>query len=188
MSGVSVGSPDGNQRRTAALGRAVSEVIDPSPSDAAHDGGWSFLTLWMFPDIVHARWSGSDGTLPVDRWIGAQAGRDRNDLKLAYRRWRIFGDILLQGSPLLGEDELVALTERSALARNQRVVRVAARQILQPGAPENRSAHARELMKAITYRTGPLILDLLSDEDLTQLVGDLATEVAARRKGGSRFL
>ena len=93
-------------------------MINPSPSDAAHDGVWSFLTLMLFPDILADRWPATSpsGELPRDRWIGRQAGRDRNYFKLAWRRWRILGTVMSETGDAFGEDEFGALFERSAVA------------------------------------------------------------------------
>lgn len=163
------------------LGKALAEIIDPAPSDAAHPEVWSFLTLWIFPDVVAARWPLHDGVLPKDRWLGSQGGgRDRNHLKTWWRRWCLFGDLLLVEGKSLGEDELVNLTERSALARNSRLVRAAARVILShPGS--DRMTFSRELLKALTYQTGPLALDALDDEEMEALVTHVAAEVQQAR-------
>lgn len=174
------GAKESRDLYAARLGRVLVETIDPSPADAAHDGVWSFLSLQLFPDYVMHRWPlNADGVLPRDRWIGAQDGRDRNFLKSCWRRWRVFGDLTERRPVPLGEDEYVALLERSALARNQRVLRLAAEQIL--AAPEGlaRTTFAREFMKRITYQTGALSLDLLNDEELGALVSAAAADVLA---------
>ena len=93
MAGVDLGSATDNAVHSMCLGRAIADVVNPSPSDVAHDGVWSFLSLMLFPDVLASRWPAASpvGELPRDRWIGRQAGRDRNYLKLAWRRWRILG-------------------------------------------------------------------------------------------------
>lgn len=159
------------------LGRALEEVIHPGPSDAAHDGVWSFLALKVFPDIVHARWPMSGRRLPADRWIGKQGGgRDRNFLKLSWRRWKALGTVLEvpEGKVCLGEDEFGALLERSSLARNNSLIRVAAREIIDYAGRGPRMQFTRELMKLITYQTGPLDLQILSVEDLAEIVHSCA--------------
>ncbi|MEE8868168.1 MAG: DUF6339 family protein [Acidipropionibacterium acidipropionici] len=176
LSGIDLSSLDGRQRHGLVLGRAIAEVIDPVRADAAHDGVWSYLSLRVFPDVVHARWPGerSQGKvkLPVDRWIGGAGNRDRNYLKLAWRRWMILGDIMETASPLLGEDEFVQLLERSAVARNKLLVREVAKVILEygPDQPGGRSQFARDFMKLACMKTGSLYLDILSEDEVRDFV------------------
>lgn len=165
-------------RFSAHVGRSISEVIDPLPSDAGHNGVWAYLALRVFPDVLARRWpSSDDGKLSKDRWVGPQLGRDRNYLKVCWRNWRTFGDLLLQGHQLLGEDELVQFVERSTLARNPRLLRAAAKVVLGEGAPKNRMDFTRELTKRISWRSGSILLDLLTDQELEDMVKDLAAEV-----------
>lgn len=187
MQGVEATDQNSHAIHAKALGRAVAEVISPGRSDAAHDGVWSFLSLMLFPDLVAARWGlRSDEELPLDRWVGAQLGRDRNYLKLSWRNWTLLGDIMESAAPPLGEDEFLALMERTSLARNKRLIRLAALAIIDAGTkPEisSRSDFARRLMTRLTYQTGPLLLDVLSDGDLAQLVDEQCRDTYASYAG-----
>lgn len=184
MRGQRTGTKLEKDRHGVLLGQAISDVIDPIPSDAAHDGVWSYLALMLFPDLVLARWPGeaATGELSSDRWIGSQLGRDRNYLKLSWRRWQVLGPVTEGGGQPLGEDEFGALLERTSVARNTRLVMAAAGQILAFKDHAARSDFAREFMKELTYLTGPLNLELLTDEELTRLTGDLARSVAERSR------
>ncbi len=186
LSGVSTGSKRDNDRHGIALGRALNSAIDPSPSDAASDGVWSFLSLVIFPDVMHARWAADPATheLSPDRWIGKQAGRDRNYLKLSWRRWRVLGPLMEEATAKLGEDEFGALLERSAVARNIRLVRLAAAEIVAFRDDGARTEFARALMKRVTYQTGPLNLDILTTEQLSDLVHECG--IAVLRSGAPR--
>lgn len=181
LEGVGTGSKALNDLHAIRLGKAVSVEIDPSPSDAAHDGTWSFLSLMLFPDVVLARWpaDSESGGLSSDRWIGAQLSRDRNYIKLSWRRWQLLGPVMESAESPLGEDEFGALLERTAVARNVRLVRVAAREIVGFRSGP-RMVFARELMKEITYLTGPILLDVLDDSQLEAVVRE-AVGVVARR-------
>lgn len=180
LDGADLSTLGGQQRYGLVLGRAISEIIRPIKADAAHDGVWWYLSLRVFPDVVLARWPGQKQQgkvqLPADRWIGGSGYRDRNYLKLAWRRWMLLGDIMVTATPPLGEDEFVNLLERSAIARNKRLIREIAKTILEygPGHPEGRSKFARELMKAICSRSGAVFLDLLDDREIHDLVQDQA--------------
>lgn len=193
LDGIDLSTQEGRQRHGLVLGRAIAEVIDPVRADAAHDGVWSYLTLRVFPDVVHDRWPGerSQGrvNLSVDRWIGGTGNRDRNYLKLAWRRWMILGDIMETASPLLGEDEFGALLERSAVARNKPLVREVAKVILEygPDQPGGRSEFTRGFMKLVCMKTGSLYLDILSDDEIRDFVRREAAGVVrskARRAVG----
>lgn len=147
----------------AQLGKALYQALRIMPADAAHAGTWSFLTLVVLPDVAVTRFA----DLPDERGLGNK--RERNVLSRAWMRWEALGDTLLAGNPLLGEDELVGLLERTAVARNRALVRALAAAVLSytEGA---RSVYARELYKLVRRRTGPLMLDLLSVEELATLV------------------
>lgn len=170
------------------LGRAIAEVIDPIPADASHDGVWSYLSLRVLPDVVYARWPGEtivgELRLPADRWIGVQSGnQDRSYLKQAWRRWTILGDVMGDADPLLGETEFGALLDRASLARNQRLVRECARAILKYGAdqPGGRAEFARKFTGLIAARTGSMLLDILSDEELADFVEEEASGIVRSR-------
>ena len=170
---LDAGSKSANDMHAIQLGRALAQEISPNPSDVAHDGAWWFLSLMIFPDLVADRWPPKDGKLPADRWVGGKPGRDRNYLKTAWRRWMMFGELLLEAETPLGEDELVNLLERSSVARNHRLIRAAAKQIVGHQGSQ-RMDFARELMLRLTYQTGPLVLDIWPNDELQGLVEDIA--------------
>lgn len=182
LESVPTGSKLVNDIHGIEVGRALGSVIDPSPSDAAADGVWSFLSLSMFPDVMNARWPADPTTheLSRDRWIGRQAGRDRNYLKLCWRRWQLLGPVMETAAARLGEDEFGALLERSAVARNIRLVRIAAQEVVAFSDDGARTEFARALMKEVTYHTGPLNLDILSTDDLSDFVRACAASVLSR--------
>lgn len=137
-------------------------------ADAAHRETWNFLSAVVFPDVVWARFP----DLHEDRFLGHQ---QRNALRRVWRRQEMLGELLGLGGPhRLKEDELVGLLERSALARNRRLVVAAATVVLQRGAMEKRDHWARDFYKRLTHVTGPLLLDVLHDDELTSLVNDVA--------------
>lgn len=177
LDGIDTHSREGRDALGVALGQAIEDVIHPVPADVAHDGTWSYLSLVVFPDVVNRRWPGEVRNarliLPDERWIGHQTTtRDRNYLKLSWRRWIILGEVMREARPRLGEDEFGALLERTAVARNRRLVTAAARTIILRGPryPGGRMEFARQFMKRIAERTGPLLLDILSDEEILSVV------------------
>jgi hypothetical protein len=145
-----------------ALGRTLHEHLRIIPADAAHDEAWSFLTLVVFPDVAVFRFP----DMHVDRLIGAP----RNVLRRTWSRQEVLGDLLRSTDRPLGEDELVGLFERSALARNHALVRRLAVAVLAYDGPAARSEWARDLYKRVTFSTGPRLLDALSDTELDAII------------------
>lgn len=181
-----VGKNQDNNRFGVQLGKAISETIPILPADAGHDGLWHYLTLYVFPDVVFRRWpQQADGRLPIDRWVGAPTGYDRNYFRLSWRRWQAFGETLETIEPPLGEDEFGGLLERTAVARNKRLVRACALEVSRFSAGTEfeggRMAFTRELMKLVSIRTGPYVLDMLPDEDLIRLVAECRELVVSKQ-------
>lgn len=144
-----------------ALGRALHEHLEIVPADAAHDETWSFLALMVFPDVVVQRFP----DMATERLLGTP----RNALRRTWFREDVLGDLQHSAKRPLGEDELVGLFERSALARNHFLVRRLAVAVLSYEGPA-RSAWAREVYKQVTLVTGARLLDALSDDELDDLI------------------
>jgi hypothetical protein len=155
----------------AKLGRALHESLRIIPADAAHGSTWSFLTLVLLPDVAVTRFS----DLADERALGTK--RERNVLSRAWIRWETLGEVLFDGTPVLGEDELVGLLERTAVARNRALVHELAKVVLGYAGNTARSEYARELYKLVRRRTGPLMLDLLSSDKLAHLVQAEAAKI-----------
>lgn len=155
-----------------ALGRVLHEQLEIVPADAAHNETWSFLALIVFPDVAVKRFP----DMHRDRLVGTP----RNALRRTWFREEVLGDLQRSAEHPLGEDELVGLFERTALARNHTLIRRLAMTVLAYGGPA-RSAWARELYKHVTFETGPRLLDALSDDQLDAII-----RIAARRASGER--
>jgi hypothetical protein len=152
-----------------ALGSILHEHLRIVPADAAHDETWSFLTLVVFPDVAVLRFPG----MHADRLIGSP----RNVLRRTWFREEVLAELLHSTDRPLGEDELVGLFERSALARNHGLIRRLAVAVLAYEGPMARSEWARELYKRVTFTTGPRLLDAMSDAELDAIIHQ--TEAAA---------
>jgi hypothetical protein len=148
-----------------ALGRALYESLEIVPADGAHDETWNFLTLVVCPDVAVRRFS----DMHVERMLGTP----RNALRRTWFREAVIGDLQRTAVRPLGEDELVGLFERSALARNHTLVRRLAMTVLAYNG-RGRSDWARELYKQVTFTTGPRLLDALSEDQLDDFIGSAA--------------
>jgi len=152
-----------------ALGHTLHEQLRIIPADAAHDEIWSFLTLVVFPDVAVSRFP--------DMHASRLIGTPRNVLRRTWFRQEVLGDLLHSTDRPLGEDELVGLFERSALARNRTLIRRLAVAVLAYDGPMARSEWARDLYKRVTFSTGPRLLDALSDTELDAIIH--GTELAS---------
>jgi hypothetical protein len=146
----------------ARLGQALHEALGIIPADAAHQETWNFLTLVVLPDVALTRFP----KLTEERALGGP----RNVLRRAWLRWEILGELLTRGQPTLGEDELVGLLERTAVARNRALVRALAERVIGYDGRRARSEYARDLYKRVRHQTGPLMLDLRSERELAELI------------------
>lgn len=162
------GMVDGSGRISVAiptydwvLGRSLYQHLRIVPSDAAHAPTWNFLSLMVFPDLVWARFP-----LPSEE---RALGGPRNVLRRAWRRHELLGELDGHGAETLNEDELVQLTERTSLARNRALVVELARRVIDHQGPA-RMVFTRELCKRATFATGPLLIDCLGPQDLSDLV------------------
>lgn len=156
----------GNRQFDWVMGRALFEHLRIVTSDAAHKGTWNFLSTLVFPDLIWARFPDPS----EERILGGQ----RNVLRRAWRRYELLKELDGRGAEQLNEDELVQLTERTALARNRELVQAVARSVLthQGG---RRMEYTRDLCKRVTFMTGPLLLDVLTPPQLEDMVEALAS-------------
>lgn len=145
-----------------ALGLALYESLQILPADASHEGTWSFLSLVVLPDVVILRFP----TMHDDRLIGTP----RNALRRLWQRQELLGDLMQGASRPLGEDELVGIFERTALARNRSLARRLAVAVMSYEGKGSRSEWARGLYKRVTFVTGPRLLDVLDEAEIDDLV------------------
>lgn len=154
------------------LGRSLYHNMAIVRSDAAHQEVWTFLSAVVFPDLVYARFP----DLHQDRVLG----RPRNTLRRVWEREAVLGDVQEQAEKPLGEDELTGLFERTSVSRNSRLVRAVAKNVLNYKG-QNRSEYMRTLMLRITKLTGPLFLDVLTDDALERLIDETSENLMSQR-------
>lgn len=143
------------------VGATLHRELAIVPADASHDETWSFLSLLALPDLAVLRFP----EMHKDRMLGTK----RNVLRRAWYRHEILGDFLMAPDTHLGEDELVGMFERTALARDRRILQILARRVAGYRGP-GRSDWARSLYVRVTFPSGPRLLDTLSLSELEGLV------------------
>ncbi|MFI8694699.1 hypothetical protein [Dietzia maris] len=99
-------------------------------------------------------------------------GKPRNALRRTWQREEVIGDLLVGHEGILGEDIMVGMFERTRVARNRTLVRAMTRALISYEGPLGRSQLARNFSVAVTWATGPYILDILAEEEVDRLISD----------------
>lgn len=173
------GYPDLPNRRSTqyigfdqALTAEIIAAMDIVPADAAHEGVWSFLSLVLLPDVALWRYPNPGGRGDYERIIG----RPRNVFRRLWWRAFVLGP---ETSSRLLEDEAVGIMERPSLGGNPRIARTLAEEHLAV-LEEKPKPPRTELMRQVTRRLRRLsvvvTLDVLDDDDLQGLIGQLFAE------------
>lgn len=152
-----------------AAGKALHESMRIIPGDAAHGEVWNFLTTVVLPDVAVLRFP----DMHPDRMYGG----NRNTFWRIWIRRDTLGDLTDRYARPLGEDEMTGLFERSAMARNRPLIRALATTVMEYAGDEGRSNWARQVYKKVRYLTGPRALDGWTEDELTDLVRQQATNV-----------
>lgn len=165
----------------AVVGRTLYDGMAISPADASHVDTWSFMTLVVLPD--YAKWRYPN--IPKNRLIGTH----RNVFRRVWWRRHILGEMEIpNGCKPLGEDELVNIFERSRMARDQRLARFLASEIIGYKG-KGRSAFARKLALKVRALTGSMLLDICPDEYLQEVIARVAADINKNEaESGSRPL
>ena len=153
----------------AVVGRELYYSMDIAPADASHADTWSFMTLVLLPDF--ARWRYPN--MPKNRLIGTH----RNVFRRVWWRRHVLGELKVpDGCNPLGEDELVNIFERSRMARDHRLARFLAEEVISYKG-KGRSVFARKLILKVRALTGSLLLDICPDDYLRGIVREVADKI-----------
>lgn len=132
------------------LGRVLYKRSTGSIGEFGNARVWDFLTLILLPDIASMRFPGTTGNLGA-RFTG---GNRRHVLQRLWRRWKVFGDEVVE-SGRLTEDDYVALLERRLTSERPEVAAKAAEAILSSKRTgTNRREYARVLMRQLVQISG----------------------------------
>jgi len=163
----------------ASSGRILHERMEITPSEASNPGIWAFMACVLWPDIVRWRFPGNTDGTSKDRFLGGR----RNTFGRVW--WRAY--ILKQPDSddpyellyLLGEDELVQITERPSLAGSSSLVQEVCRKFLDVtsgtvGIPRSRLL-LRDAMKRLRRLLPMVSFDALDDQALQSLIDEVFT-------------
>jgi hypothetical protein len=155
------------------VGRILVNRMALTPADGAAPEVWGWLSTVLVPDLVALRWPVGQGARPHGSRVH---GGNRNTFRRPWARRLVLGDLLDSGDPPLGEDELVNIFERSRMARDHRLARILAEEVLASSVGA-RSAFTRDLTRLVRRHTGPKVLEILEEDELRTLVRQVATSV-----------
>lgn len=158
----------------AAVGRSLYNSMKIAPADASHIDTWSFITLVILPDFAVWRYP--------SRQKNRLIGTNRNVFRRVWWRQHILGELVVpDGVRALGEDELVNIFERSRMARDHKLARVLAQEIIAYNGTD-RSVFARQLTLKVRALTGSLLLDICPEDSLKKIVGDVAIRIIKTKR------
>jgi hypothetical protein len=161
----------------ANSGRILHEMMHISPSEASNPGVWAFMACVVWPDIVRWRFPGNADGTSRERFMGGR----RNTFGRVW--WRAY--ILKQPAnehpyellDLLGEDELVQITERPSLAGSPLLAKMVCRTFLDvtnnPSDTHQSRALLRDAMKRLRRLLPMVSFDALDDQTLKALINEV---------------
>jgi hypothetical protein len=159
--------------------RLLHETMHIVPSDAASPGVWSFLSLVVAPDVALWRWPHAppddDDRVFRTSHFRRITGHPRNVFRRLWWRGEVVGVDLIdvESGRGLGEDELVNIMERVALASDRRLARLLAAAIV--SLPSNLEVARSEVMRDASkrlLRAMPVIaFGVLGDDSVAGMVG-----------------
>ena len=159
--------------------RLLHETMRIVPSDAANPGVWSFLSLVVAPDVALWRWPYAppedDDRVFRTSHFRRISGHPRNVFRRLWWRGEVVGVDLIdvESGRGLGEDELVNIMERVALASDRRLARALATAIV--SLPADLAVARSEVMRDASkrlLRTMPVIaFGALGNDSVVGTVG-----------------
>jgi uncharacterized protein DUF6339 len=163
----------------AESGMILHQIMPVSPSEASREGVWAFLACVVLPDVVRWRFPGPRGVTTLERFLGGSRGL-RNTFGRVWWRAYILHHAGLSKPyeylELLGEDELVQITERPNLAGNSVLARQTCASFLEAArsfTSVSRSDLLREGMKRLRRLLPVVSFETLDSAVLAEVVDDV---------------
>jgi hypothetical protein len=156
------------------------------PSEATRAGVWAFLGCVLLPDLV--RWRFSGDRTGLDRFLGKQRGIRNTFGRLWWRAELLGAGEGEEGRrrarrymDILGEDQLVQITERPEMSADRRVARAIAESYvtLRERADGKGEALMREAVKRIRRRLAFVAWEVLPEDTVKGEIQSLFEETLA---------
>lgn len=147
-----------------ALGNILFCQLSITPTEAGHEEIWNYLTLRVLPDIARWRYQNEGKKKDYERWLGTA----RNVLAKTWWRRYTLGQEL---NALIGEDEAVAIMERTTIGMNPNLARAIVRVHKDISDQLNTSSGdlLRIAIKSIRRLSSIYYLDVLTEDDAYDL-------------------
>ncbi len=185
------GYPNGSQQTAiqdfeVRCARLLHKELGITPHEAGHREVWACLTTNHLLDVAAWRWGGISERKRVNGDV------NRDTFRRLWWRYEILQDPAQPWDQFggLGEDEIVAITERPGVAGNPEVARAIVRgfNALLAAEPELvplRMHLMRDAMKRLTRLTPFTALDLLGRSDLEHRIDEVMAEASAAVSGAA---
>ncbi|CUU67038.1 hypothetical protein ACTXK0_06745 [Corynebacterium variabile] len=185
---LTVAEKFGYPNRTSAKSHSFSDFdreathvftahIDAPVNDARSTELWNFITAVLLLDVASWRFPNIKGDPRFERYLGISP---KSTFKKLWWRGHVLGEL----SDRIGEDQSVALLERTSTAGDPRLPKMIIHHLLavldSDSAPSGTSKYFRKVMTRINARRFTVCIESLSEDQLDQLVQDCVDSALAR--------
>lgn len=157
----------------------IGQLLHVFSSDSISEMGvpevWDFLTLVLLPDVALRRFP-LNGTAALARYTG---GNRRHVFQRLWKRWRVFGEEMVQQGNLT-EDDYQALLERKFILERPSLARAVAEKITSSNLQGDiRRQHTRLFLRLLMQISGLVIIDTQDRDHVRGLLNHMH-ELAAK--------
>lgn len=178
------GYPYRDSEKSSALSKfdreathALMKHVDAPVNDARSAELWNFVTAVLLLDVANWRFPNNSGNPKFNRYLGASP---KSTFKKLWWRGHVLGDL----SDRIGEDQSVALLERTSVAGDPRLPKAIIREFTDRSvggaASANLSEQFRSTMLITKARLATICIEALDDDQLDQFVQDCVDAALAR--------
>lgn len=151
--------------------------VDAPVNDARSTELWNFITTVLLLDVASWRFPNNSGNPRFNRYLGSSP---KSTFKKLWWRGHVLGDL----SDRIGEDQSVALLERTSVAGDPRLPKAIIREFTgrtgSGSSSGNLSDQFRSTMLITKARLATVCVEALNDDQVDQLVQDCVDAALAR--------
>lgn len=151
--------------------------VDTPVNDARSAELWNFLTAVLLLDVASWRFPNAKGDPKYNRYLGSSP---KSTFKKLWWRGHVLGEL----SDKIGEDQSVALLERTSVAGDPRLPKTIIREFFDmtssTSSSKNLSDQFRSTMLITKARLATVCIEALDDEQVDQFVQDCVDAALAR--------
>lgn len=179
--------PGARQKRDfdTESGKFLYTKMQMTPSEASRPGVWNFISCILVPDIVRWRFPGANDITTHERFKGKNRALRNTFGRVWWRAYTLYqqeAERPFEFLEKLGEDELVQIMERTAIAASPVLAKQICRSLLSVNAANTGFSSPdllRDAMKRLR-RLSPLIsFDALEEDVLKDLVNQIFRDAAS---------